>query len=91
LEISMSLAAAACPCRAHSFATFATAVAGTLAAVAMVLGCAPSPASPPAPIAMPPALAAPATRIARMPYRAVYRVDVDSAPQRHAASILMPH
>jgi len=58
----MSLASAACPCRAHSFAAFATAVAGTLAAVVMVLGCAPSPALPPAPIAVPAALAAPATQ-----------------------------
>jgi hypothetical protein len=86
----MRLASAACPCRAHSFAEFATAVAGTLAAVAMVLGCAPSPALPPAPIAVPPALAAPATQSLALHARGV-QVHVDPAPQRQAASSLMPH
>jgi len=60
----MSLAVATCPCRANALAAFATAFAGMLAAVAMVIGCAPSPAVPPA-LALPRApIATPAAQIA---------------------------
>ena len=67
----MSLAVAACPCRVKSVAAFMTAVAATLAAVAMVIGCAPPPAVPPE-VAMAPApapIATPSALIAMAPAR----------------------